>query len=679
MAEEVSKTPGARAQAMLARPTRAMSIEASATGNLQATPLGHLLVYLLDRGLTGSLVLEEASGDKHAIWFETGAPAKVKTATPVTYLGQVLVERRAITREVYERTLQGALHERRLHGEVLLETGAIDSRLLREALREQLARQVLWLFKLPSTTLYGYYDQVNLLERWGAPEGLRTRPLALIWRGLRRHASPAEIEAVTGRLGQRPIELHVDAPIRRFKFEASEQALIDVLRAKPQPLSSLIASGLAAPDDVKRLVYVLVILRQLDLGVPGADPVGADEAPSSSRIPIAPVGRTQPSAGVRPPTAGRASVPDVENVVPRPSDHHRVSTPVPVSAPGVPSFTVSTAPAARIASPVPASPGGSTPGDAPGSTLPVSPSGSMLPPTPRNTSPAPASPRSPSLSAPGSTPTAQVLGTGMAELRQELEGLLARLGGTHYQALGVAPDAPTQAIQNAFFGLAKRWHPDRLKSELSDLKDQATRVFTRLNEASQVLSDPERRRAYDQSLVTGDTPDEAEQVQKVLKATNAFQKAEVLLKRGNLAAAEKEALLAFQNDPTQANHVALHVWIQAQKPGAKMPDLMVQLDKAAKTEPNNLRVRWYRGQLLKRLGREREAVHDFRFIVERDARHTDAQREVRLYAMRHGGRPSSAPPAPPGSSGAPESAGHRASKTSEPKGLLGKFFKKPNN
>jgi hypothetical protein len=75
--------------------------------------------------------------------------------------------------------------------------------------------QVLWLFKLPPATLYGYYDGVNLLERWGA-EGLRTRPLALIWRGLRRHASVAEIETVTGRLVNGRSRLHVDAPIRRF-------------------------------------------------------------------------------------------------------------------------------------------------------------------------------------------------------------------------------------------------------------------------------------------------------------------------------------------------------------------------------------------------------------------------------------------------------------------------------
>ncbi len=623
-----------------------MSLEATATGTLQVTPFGHLLVYLLDRGLTGSLVLEESSGEKHAIWFETGAPAKVKTATPVTYLGQVLVEQRAITREVYERTLQGALHERRLHGQVLLETDAIEMRVLRDALREQLARQVLWLFKLNPATAFGYYDQVNLLERWGAPEGLRTRPLALIWRGLRRHASMAEIEAVTARLGQRPIELHVDAPIRRFRFESSEQALIDVLRAKPQPLSSLIASGLATPDDVKRLVYVLVILRQLELGVPGAEPVGVDEAPSSSRIPVAaPVGpASMPDVEqMRTPVpAGRGSIPDVEHVVPsqRPSGDHRVASPVPAPIAVAPSAP----PERRVSSPIPASPRGSV------TDAPVSP---------------------------------QFLSSSTAELRMELAALSARLSGTHYEVLGVPPDASASVIQNAFFGLAKKWHPDRLRPEVADLKDQATRAFARVSEASQTLSDAGARQIYDQTLVTGDTPDEAEQVQRVLKATNAFQKAEVLLKRGNLALAEKEALIAFENDPTQADHVALHVWIQAQKPGAPLTDLAVQLEKAARTEPNNLRVRWYRGQLLKRLGREREALHDFRFIVERDPRHTDAHREVRLYAMRRANRPPSDPPFnSPSQPAGPDSQGGRKSSPpgKAPPGkpsLLNKLFKKP--
>jgi tetratricopeptide (TPR) repeat protein len=271
----------------------------------------------------------------------------------------------------------------------------------------------------------------------------------------------------------------------------------------------------------------------------------------------------------------------------------------------------------------------------------------------------------------------QFLGSGTADLRLELAALAARLGGTHYEVLGVPTDATASVIQNAFFGLAKKWHPDRLRADVSDLKDQAAHVFSRISEASQVLCDVASREAYDHSLAAGESADEAEQVQKVLKATTAFQKAEVLLKRGNLALAEKEALIAFENDPSQADHIALHVWIQAQKPTADLTDLAVQLEKAAKAEPNNLRVRWYRGQLLKRLGRAREALHDFRFIVEHDPRHTDAHREVRLYAMRRGNRPPSDPPRTPSQPAGPDSRGGNKSIPPGKPSLLNKLFKKP--
>jgi hypothetical protein len=93
----------------------------TAQGSLEATPLGHLLVYSLDRMLTGTLVLEESSGNRHAIYFDEGGPSKAKIQDPVQFLGRVLVEQKAITDAVYERTLVQATERGQLHGQVLLE------------------------------------------------------------------------------------------------------------------------------------------------------------------------------------------------------------------------------------------------------------------------------------------------------------------------------------------------------------------------------------------------------------------------------------------------------------------------------------------------------------------------------------------------------------------------------
>ena len=67
-----------------------------------------------------------------------------------------------------------------------------------------------------------------------------------------------------------------------------------------------------------------------------------------------------------------------------------------------------------------------------------------------------------------------------------------------YAVLGVARGATDAEIKRAFRRLAQQWHPDVNKDTGSDLR------FKEINEAYQVLSDPQRRQAYDMFGTTGD-------------------------------------------------------------------------------------------------------------------------------------------------------------------------------
>lgn len=63
----------------------------------------------------------------------------------------------------------------------------------------------------------------------------------------------------------------------------------------------------------------------------------------------------------------------------------------------------------------------------------------------------------------------------------------------YYEVLGVARHASEEEIKKAFRKLARRYHPDVAKDKV-----QAESKFRELNEANEVLSDPEKRRKYDE-------------------------------------------------------------------------------------------------------------------------------------------------------------------------------------
>jgi curved DNA-binding protein len=62
----------------------------------------------------------------------------------------------------------------------------------------------------------------------------------------------------------------------------------------------------------------------------------------------------------------------------------------------------------------------------------------------------------------------------------------------YYQTLGVPKDADEKAIKKAFRKLARKYHPD-----VNPGNSEAERKFKQVNEAYEVLSDPEKRAKYD--------------------------------------------------------------------------------------------------------------------------------------------------------------------------------------
>lgn len=298
----------------------------------------------------------------------------------------------------------------------------------------------------------------------------------------------------------------------------------------------------------------------------------------------------------------------------------------------------------------------------------------------------------PAMQAPAPAPKAASEPKLPAQLEQRKADVVARhksiKGEDYFQMLGVAQEAPSEQIQQAFLGLAKTWHPDRLPAAIADVRDACATVFSHMSEAHQTLMDPKRREEYMHLLKDGGaTPEEQAQVQAVLEAATNFQKAEFFLRRGDMKEAEVLCRKAHDGDPTPAEYLAMLAWLEAMKPENQEPqptrERIAMLDRAIATNSRLERAYFYRGMLYKRLANQHAAVRDFREAAALNPRNLDAVREVRLYEMRKSR--GSIPPSPGAGddkgdkrrqSNRPAPSSQRSPAPNRAESLFGKLFKK---
>jgi curved DNA-binding protein CbpA len=683
--------------------------EPSAAGTFAKSPLTHLLVYMLDRRLSGTAVFYTPDQLVHGIYFDQGIAAKVRTGGMIAPLDRVIFDMGRLDEDTLRQTLMEVSKRKTLHGRLLVSKGLLSRADVLEVLRQQLVRKTTALSEMPAATSYEFFEGFNLLEGYGGPELIHCEPLALIMACIRLRGADKLIDATLAKLGDRPLGLHLEAETRRFELSRDEAAVADFLRVRRSSVRELIEAGVAQERLVRQVVYALVITRHIDLGKP---PVGVGVVvPKPGAVPDAP---ERPSALPPPPSGAPAraaaqTLPS-ESFVDRSSRaappreasfDSRREPPVEASAPPPQAFEVErrAAPPARGTQAAPSSsPTPAPPREAPKPSREAAPSRepsrepAREPPRQAPTfevqrEPPRAAPPAREAAPPRAAPQPAAaprdehadeggLSAEHAARKAEIDKRAASIEKEDlYTTLGVERAADGQAVQQAYFALVKKWHPDRLPAPLADVKPVVAKVFARMAEAYQTLSDEKRRADYDATLASGGGTAEADaHVARVVDAAFEFQKAEVLLKKNDLVGAEvlvKRALLA---DPDQPEYLVMAAWLQALRrpdPPALAEgqtttfydDLIKTLDAVIGKNPSFERAIFYRGMLLKRAGRHDKAIRDFSRVASINPKNLDAVREVRVWEMRSKGASSTGnKPAAAGKSG--------------DAGLLGKLFKK---
>lgn len=687
----------------------------TATGSFIKTPFPHLMVYALERRLTGTFELSRGSVSMATILVMGGCPAKIRTSDPVHFLGNVLLELGMISPQHLQASLANMQGPQgpRLQGQLLLEMQAIDAARLDAGLRSQVERKVEHLFGLSSDTTFAYFDNVDLLSRFGG-QPTPIDPFPVLWRGCREQPALEHVDATFRRVGTALLRAAPTSQFERFAFTPQEAQAVEMMRQRPtRPVDITAALG---PRLGQTLVYFLMIMKQVDLieatspmqqAVPQPAPQPPPQVhmppPSQPGMPTAAQSRPSSQAFARVQLQRQASpqrggVIVEESVAPLRNDE-RASPPSGAPQGGAFGRPVTPAEAFRPQAPpvqpvqpvAPIISAPAAPAAAPGGAFDI---GSMIidtiqksnappamPATPASAPVVPAAAKAPSVEMPvapaadAPPPSGRPLTAEQNALKQKiLERAESITSQDYFQMLGLDREATPDQVQKAFFGLAKIWHPDRLPPALIDVKDACSKVFTFLTEANATLSDPGKRQDYLKLLKEGGaTPEDQAKIQAILEAAQEFQKAEFLLKRNPT---DKEAYeiikRCVQLDDLQADYLATLAWLDAQRPEwlsrEKTIEKTLILDRCLKMNPNCERAYFYRGMLYKRAEEFNKALKDFKKAAELNPRNLDAMREVRLHNMR--GKPTGGP----GGGGRPSNA--PAKDESSIGGLFGKLFKK---
>jgi len=238
---------------------------------------------MADRRLTGALFLHEADGTEHVVRFEHGTPVKVRPGDGYALFGEMLVEQGIVSDQVVAE----ALATKGLLGDVLILTGHAEPVILERVAAAQHERRIVRLFSLPPETSYRYFDgHTALLEGMGP--SCRGDVPRLLMAGLRAHPRACmSLGRLMDKLGDRHLRLHPDAVLERFGWTDEEACVATTVLMDRPTFTDLLAAGVADGDVVRRVVYALLITRQLDIGQK-ATPFGVEDTP-----PVVAVGRVQ--------------------------------------------------------------------------------------------------------------------------------------------------------------------------------------------------------------------------------------------------------------------------------------------------------------------------------------------------------------------------------------------------
>jgi len=211
---------------------------------------------------------------------------------------------------------------------------------------------------------------------------------------------------------------------------------------------------------------------------------------------------------------------------------------------------------------------------------------------------------------------------------EECLGLLGRAeGADHYGVLGLSRRATRDLIRDAYYSLARRYHPDRFRSgDLSGFLGQMEKYFTQVTEAYNTLYHADLRKEYDEQIDEF-APEAADRGGTTHLARQNFLRAKELIERRRFAEAAGYLENAIRQDDSEAEyHLELGVLLSGNP--RRRHDAEEHLLRSAELDPSVARTYLALGHLYRKAARDADAARLFREVLRWDPGNEEAGAEL---------------------------------------------------
>jgi curved DNA-binding protein CbpA len=215
----------------------------------------------------------------------------------------------------------------------------------------------------------------------------------------------------------------------------------------------------------------------------------------------------------------------------------------------------------------------------------------------------------------------------VAEFHKNLQSM------NYYQILNVSRQASGEEIKQAYFRLARKYHPDSFGRDIEvALRGQVDEVFDAVTKAYRILSRKEERTVYD-ARIAAPSPDESQDGAK--RADVLCRQAKTLFRQERFS----EALILLEEavrlQPNQSDYHLLLALVEYRTPSLRRKAEKSFL-KAIELGPWNVESYMGLGLLYKKEGLLIKARKQFEKILEIDPDHKAARRELGLAEKEKG-------------------------------------------